>query len=214
MCLKAFNKVGHCSNLYQGRYSFSTVLKLLIVSLYIVTQQEYWLCCCLPEAESACHVHPPVLSLCFGGELSIWSKIHSACWCLLPRSRSPVAVQYPVCIHKNERENTHREKILLRRVIDSVINRWLAISFLPLILFITQSSSPPQSKSEFLTHHRFCPQTKTCREWSKPRVRGSEQSCGSLYIPTVPMGGQTERQVEMHVLRRTQEDSQNHRSLY
>lgn len=40
-----------------------------------------------------------------------------------------------------------------------------------------------------------------------------EQSCGSLYIPMVPMGGKIESQREMYALRRTQKDSQNHRHL-
>lgn len=187
-----------------------SVLTWLIVSLCIVTQQVYWLCCCcLPGAESACRVHPPVLSLYFGGELSIWSKIHSACWCLLPRSRSPVAVQYPVCIHKNERENTHREK--------SFWGGWLILSSTGGLqshsclwyCLLNKVPVPHRARVNFSPAMASALGPRTVESDGNP----GEQSCDSWYIPTAPMGGQIESQVEMYVLRRTQKVSQSHRSL-
>ena len=40
MCLKVFNKLGHCSSLYHGGYSFSDVLKWLIVSLVFYSKDN------------------------------------------------------------------------------------------------------------------------------------------------------------------------------
>lgn len=164
MCLKAFDKVGHCSNLYHGRHS-SNVLTLLIMSLHLVTPARImalllftWSRKCLSCTSSS------LKSLFWRWAFNLVKNS----FCLL---MSVAKIKEPSCcsiscLHPQEwkRKHTQRENPF-EEGIDSVINRWLAISFLPLTLFIPQSSSASQSKSEFLTRHRFCPQTKNCREW-------------------------------------------------
>ena len=99
---------------------------------------------------------------------------------------------------ENERENTHTKQIPLSRVIDSVIIRWLVFSFLPLILFITQNPGPLQAKRDSLTHHHSVLRWEVCQGLNRVTETLGEQSCGSLYIPTVPMGGKIGSQLEMY----------------
>lgn len=192
-----------------GDGSFSKVLTRSILSLRVSTQHGQQLCCCrLPGARSACRFHPPVLSLYFAGEFSVGSKIHSACWCLLPRSRSPAAVQYPLCIHKNERENTHTKQIPLRRVSDSAIVGGSSSCFCLWYCWLHRVPGPHGTRvilpapPSLLPPHRRC--TKNCREGSKPQVSKGvvvTHSHGS-------MGGKTESQLEMYALnlRRMKQD--------
>lgn len=97
---------------------------------------------------------------------------------------------------ENERENTHTKQISLSRVIDSVIIRWLIFSFLPLI--ITQSPGPLQPKRDSLTHHHSVLGWEVCQGLNRVTETLGEQSCGSLYIPTVPMGGKIGSQLEIY----------------
>ena len=98
-------------------------------------------------------------------------------------------------------------------MIDSVIIRWLVLSFLPLILFITQNPSPGSPRVILSPTIISVLGWDVCQGLDREIETVGEESCGSLYIPMVPMGGKIESQREMYALRRTQKDSQNHRHL-
>lgn len=82
-------------------------------------------------------------------------------------------------------------------MVDSFIIRWLVSLFLPLILFITQSPGPLQPKCDSLTHHHSVLGWEVCQGLNRVIETLGEQSCGSLSVPTAPMGGKIGSQLEM-----------------
>lgn len=92
-----------------------------------------------------------------GGELSIWSKIHSVCWCLLPRIKEPLLSSIS-CLHPQDRKEKHTHKANpFEQSVDSfIISGWFPYFCLLILLpfSITQSPGPRQPVwFSYLTHH-------------------------------------------------------------
>lgn len=207
MCLKVFSKLGHCSSLYHGGYSFSDVLKWLIVSLVFYSKDNdvllllllfTWSIKCLSCTSSS------LRSLLWRWAFNLVKNS----FCLL---MSVAKIKEPSCcsiscLHPQEWKRKHTHKANPFEQSDWFCDHQVACFLISASDTVDSRVLVPCSPSVILSptitlslDGRYA---KDWTEWLKPWV--NKESCGSLYIPTVPMSGKIGSQQEMYAWRRSQ----------
>lgn len=200
VCLKVFNKVGHCSSLYHGRQHFSKVLKWLIGSLSVLLSEDnglFWLLLFTWSIKCLSWISSSLKSLLWRWAFNLVKNS----FCLL---MSVAKIKEPSCcsiscLHPQEgkRKHTHTHS-------KSLWGGWLILSssdgfYSHFCLWFCLLYRVPVPCSLRVTLSLTIPFVLGWeRGWTL-----NEQSCGTLYIPMVPMGGTSEKQLEGYVLWKT-----------